>query len=212
MGMTKDDARADGAAGRCDAPTPANRAARRRAVHGHWGIATDGNARARVMARAWALRRSTEAGRHYGPVTGKTYDVLRSIERHMDHVTGACFPSHETLGDDADCARSTVQLAIARLRELGLVAWLTRYARKVVEVLDPTTGERTRRVVVVRTSNAYAMLDPRLAGRGRDEVEPWRPVALRPSWRERRVAAVVAGALIPIYGPDRGSPTAPDGR
>ena len=189
MGKRKDGAGEPRAATGDDAPVPTNRSERRKARHGHWGVAIDRNARARVIARAWALRRATRPGAHYGPVTAKAHDVLRAIDRFMDHETGACFPSHEALGNEAGCSRSTVQTAIKALRDLGLITWLTRYAKAVIEVVDAATGEARKRVVMVRTSNAYAMLDvDRSPGRAAGVAE-WKPVVLRRSWRERTSGA-----------------------
>lgn len=179
-------ARADGATPGGDAPAPGNRAGRRRAAHGRWGVPVDGNGRARVKARAWAMRRATRPGKHYGEVTAKQHDVLLALDALMDHRTGACFPSLEALADAAGCARSTAQLAVAALRRLGLVTWLTRYERRLVDVVDGTTGRVERRLLFLRTSNAYALLDlgPGVPTRPSDAPD-WRPVAARPSWRDR---------------------------
>jgi hypothetical protein len=56
---------------------------------------------------------------------------------------GRCDPSHETLAADSGKAASTVQRALKRLAECGLLGWLRRIVRE---------GSR-----VVQTSNSYML-------------------------------------------------------
>ena len=45
--------------------------------------------------------------------------------------TGLCFPSYQTIADKADCARSTVALALIALEDAGLLTWVHRIKRRL---------------------------------------------------------------------------------
>jgi hypothetical protein len=62
----------------------------------------DRNGKARLMARAGALMRATEAGKHYGHITAKAYAVLQALVWTLHNsATGCCFPSYEAIKDAA---------------------------------------------------------------------------------------------------------------
>jgi len=120
----------------------------------------DRNAKVRVLTLARALKHRTVAGKHYGDVTAKFIDVLEALlwGFHNAH-TGRCFPSYDTIADKAGCARSTVYEAIRALEAAGIMTWVNRIARIREPVLD-LFGQWATRWRVIRTSNAYAFIDP----------------------------------------------------
>jgi hypothetical protein len=120
----------------------------------------DRNAKVRVMARARALMRRTEKGKHYGQVTAKALAVLQALlwGRH-NAETGRCFPSYETIAEDAGCARSTVAEAIKALEEAGILTWVNRIKR-VREHCRDLFGQWGVVTRVWRTSNGYSFNDP----------------------------------------------------
>ena len=119
-------------------------------------VPLDRNAKCRIMVFARAKLRRDSPGRHYGPVTAKSYAVLEALlwAFHNRH-TGLCFPSYESIAKQAGCARSTVALAIKALEAAGILTWCNRLRR--VRVYGPA-GWRWR---VVRTSNGYRFTDQR---------------------------------------------------
>lgn len=123
----------------------------------------DREAKVRVMARARALMRTTEAGKHYGPVTAKALAVLEALLWGFHNSrSGLCFPSYETIAERADCARSTVAVAIKALEFAGVLGWVNRITR-IAEAERDLFGHWVRRWRIVRISNAYRFIDPKAA-------------------------------------------------
>ena len=73
-------------------------------------VPLDGNQKARIQAyaRAWSAR-NRQPGQHKGPITRTFLDVLQALLWGFHNSrTGCCFPSHEAIAAEAECARSTV--------------------------------------------------------------------------------------------------------
>lgn len=75
-------------------------------------------------------------------------------------ATGKCFPSYETIAEKAECARSTVYEAIRALEDAGILSWVNRIARIREWWGADLFGKPQPRWRVIRTSNAYAFVDP----------------------------------------------------
>jgi DNA-binding MarR family transcriptional regulator len=120
----------------------------------------DRNAKARIMYLARCLMRKTEAGKHYGEITAKSFAVLEALLWcfHNAH-SGLCFPSYEAIAAKAHCARSTVAEAIKALEAAGLLSWVNRIVRIRVAERD-LLGRRVAGWKVIRTSNSYRFRDP----------------------------------------------------
>ena len=124
------------------------------------GRPLDREAKVRIMARARALLRATEPGKHYGPLTAKTLAVLEALLWGFHNSkSGQCMPSYETIAERAGCARSTVALALKALEATGLLTWVNRLTRVVEEARD-LFGHWIRRWRTIRISNAYVFRDP----------------------------------------------------
>jgi hypothetical protein len=80
---------------------------------------------------------------------------------HNAH-TGACFPSYEAIAVKAECCRDTVYEAIKALEFAGVLTWVNRIVRERVRERD-LFGKWATRWRVLRTSNAYAFRDPKVA-------------------------------------------------
>jgi hypothetical protein len=120
----------------------------------------DRNAKARIMVFARALSRQTEKGKHYGIVTAKFLAVLGALLWGFHNCgTGRCFPSYERIAERADCTRSTVYEAINALERAGVLTWVNRIVR-IREWGPDLFGRARNRWRVIRTSNAYAFIDP----------------------------------------------------
>ncbi len=123
----------------------------------------DREAKIRIMNRARALMKPTEAGKAYGLLTAKTLEVLKTLLWHFHNAqSGACFPSYETLAAEARCARSTVAKAIKTLKTAGILAWVNRLVRKRVPERD-LSRKLSYQYRVFRTSNAYVFRDQKAA-------------------------------------------------
>jgi DNA-binding transcriptional MocR family regulator len=123
------------------------------------GLPLDREAKVRIMHRARALLRATEAGKHYGPLTAKALAVLEALLWGFHNSkSGQCMPSYETIAERAGCARSTVALALAALEAAGILTWVNRLVRVREEVRD-LFGRWVRRWRTIRSSNAYAFRD-----------------------------------------------------
>lgn len=132
-------------------------------------VPLDRNAKIRIMTLARALSRRTEAGKHYGLVTAKFVAVLEALVFGFHNCRdGRCFPSYERIADRAGCARSTVYEAIRALERAGLLTWVNRITR-IREWGPDLFGRARNRWRVVRTSNAYAFVDPKPS---RSELRP----------------------------------------
>jgi Helix-turn-helix domain len=139
--------RADG--GRAGAAKSPRASLRRPKVFGYtYGRPLDRNARTRLMHRARAFMRRTAPGRAYGELTAKHVQVLEAlVYGFLNSRDGRCFPSLAKLAERAGCAVSTVQLAIAALERVGLLAWVHRLKRVWID----------GRWRVHRTSNGYTV-------------------------------------------------------
>jgi len=123
-------------------------------------VPLDRNAKARVKEMARALLRKTEAGRHYGVVTAKALAVLDALLWGFHNTkSGQCDPSYEAIAKRADCARSTVSLAIKALELAGVLSWVNRIIRERDHERD-LFGHWVTRWRIIRTSNAYLFRDP----------------------------------------------------
>ena len=124
-------------------------------------VPLDRNAKVRVKELARALLRKTEAGRHYGVVTAKALAVLDALLWGFHNTkSGQCDPSYEAIAKRADCARSTVSLAIKALELAGVLSWVNRIIRERDHELD-LFGHWMTRWRIIRTSNAYVFRDPK---------------------------------------------------
>ena len=122
----------------------------------------DGNAKARIMARARALSHKTEKGKHYGLITAKYLKVLEVLLWKFHNArSGLCFPSYESIAAAAKCTQSTVGEAIKALEDAGLLTWVNRIAR-IRESFRDLFGHRGNRTRVIRTSNGYAFIDRKI--------------------------------------------------
>jgi Helix-turn-helix domain len=79
-------------------------------------------------------------------------------------INGRCFPNYETIAERADCARSTVYEAIHALERAGILSWVNRIAR-IREWGPDLFGRAQNRWRVIRTSNAYTFVDPKICGK-----------------------------------------------
>jgi DNA-binding transcriptional MocR family regulator len=112
------------------------------------------------MTLARALSHRTEQGKHYGIITAKFVAVLEALLWGFHNAaTGRCFPSYETIADRAGCARSTVYDALRALEDAGILTWVNRITR-IREMGVDLFGKAANRWRVIRTSNAYAFIDP----------------------------------------------------
>ena len=108
----------------------------------------DRNDRARVMALAHSSRRK-------GEITRAAVDILRALlYRFANLKDGRCFPSYETIGDEAGCNPRTVGRCLPDLEAAGFLTWVNRLlrVRERVEGLGHIWATVWR---VNRTSNAY---------------------------------------------------------
>jgi len=97
----------------------------------------DRNAKVRIEIRARVLMRRTAAGKHYGQITAKAFDVLKALLWGFHNAqSGLCFPSYETIAYKAGCARSTVTEAIKALEDAGIMSWVNRITRTREAVQD----------------------------------------------------------------------------
>jgi DNA-binding MarR family transcriptional regulator len=115
----------------------------------------DREAKCRVMTLARALSRRRARGHAYGGgITAKALEVMECLLwRFHNARSGLCFPSYDSLAAAVGCARSTVATALKALERAGVLSWVNRLVRR----RDPLDG----RVRVMRTSNGYAIHDPR---------------------------------------------------
>jgi hypothetical protein len=121
----------------------------------------DRNAKARLLHRARCLMQATEKGRHYGPITAKTYAVLCALLIGFHNGgTGRCFPSYERIQEVAGCCRQTVAMALAALEEAGLL----RVCNRLLRVRWKDEMALATRARVLRTSNCYVFAGANLVG------------------------------------------------
>jgi hypothetical protein len=113
-------------------------------------------------ARAWD-RETRQPGRHGGIVGRTALAVLYTLAfDFLNHRTGGCDPSLDAIAAKAGCCRRTVVNALARLRDLGLLAW----RRRCEEDRDDKGRFRLR-----QRTNAYGLLPPS-QWRGYRDPEP----------------------------------------
>jgi hypothetical protein len=123
----------------------------------------DSQAKTRLWAEAKAYNAAhKQKGQHWGPLTRTTMTVLRVLlwQFHDADGSGRCFPGVNRIADAADCCRDSVNVAIKALESAGLLTWVHRIARirrRVRDLVDAWQLEWQ----VIRTSNAYQLLDPR---------------------------------------------------
>jgi hypothetical protein len=120
----------------------------------------DRNAKARVWAAANAYNMANRR-QHWGPLTRTTMDVLKALlwRFHGADGGGRCFPSFERIAAAAKCHRDTVCEAIKALEDAGILTWVHRIARIRRQERD-LFGRLVSVWQVIRTSNAYQLLDP----------------------------------------------------
>src|SRR4051812_28853673 len=114
-------------------------------------------------ARRWD-RETRQPGRH-GGVIGRTalttlYTLLFDL---LNHKTGRLDPSLDAIAAKAGCCRRAVVDALARLRDLGLLAW----RRRCEETRDAEGRFRLR-----QKTNAYGLLPPSQWIGYRDDTPP----------------------------------------
>lgn len=121
------------------------------------------NIKKRLMKLARvAMRSPREPGKPWGRISAKHLEVFKALLWDFHNAkTGLCFPSYKTIADKADCAPSTVGLALIALEEAGLLDWVHRLKRRYETVKnlfgEGVHGQRSR---VERTSNGYRFPDP----------------------------------------------------
>lgn len=119
---------------------------------GRWthGPSLDRNERARLMVYAEGLDRRTHLpGQHGGCLKRTGLAVLKALLwGFQSRDTGRCDPSYDAIAQVANLSRSTVALALKRLRAAGILDWVQRHrwARAY--------GQK----VLVRASNAYRIM------------------------------------------------------
>ena len=124
-------------------------------------VPLDRNAKARIAAysRAWD-RLHRQPGQRGGALGRAALDVLGALLWVFHNArSGVCFPSYETIAGKAGCARSTVAEAIKALEFAGVLTWQNRIVR-IRERCRDLFGRVGWRWRVVRTSNAYVLIDP----------------------------------------------------
>jgi hypothetical protein len=114
-------------------------------------------------ARRWD-RDTRQPGRH-GGIIGRTalaalYALLFDF---LNHRTGRLDPSLDAIAHKAGCCRRAVVDALARLRDLGLLAW----RRRCEETRDTEGRFRLR-----QRTNAYGLLPPSQWRGYRDDAPP----------------------------------------
>jgi DNA-binding MarR family transcriptional regulator len=155
--------------------------------------ALDRNAKLRITQRARLLMRRTQAGKAYGAITAKAFDVLKALVWGFHNGrSGVCFPSLERIAERISCARSTVALALKALEAAGLVSWVNRIVRRRVLEEDPS-GKAVSRIRVMRTSNAYTFNDPATEGRPPKSSKSENPTGTQ----NQESSSLVRGAYAP---------------
>ena len=99
-------------------------------------------------------------GQRGGALGRAALDVLSAMLWAFHNArSGCCFPSYETIAAKAGCARSTVAEAIKALEFAGVLTWQNRITR-IRERCRDLFGRDGWRWRVVRSSNAYVLIDP----------------------------------------------------
>ena len=124
----------------------------------------DRNQKARITAyaKAWD-RRHRQPGQRGGALGRAALDVLGALLWVFHNArSGCCFPSYERIAEKTGCARSTVAEAIKALEFAGVLTWQNRIVR-IRERCTDLFGRDGWRWRVIRTSNAYMLIDPKAA-------------------------------------------------
>jgi Helix-turn-helix domain len=124
-------------------------------------VPLDRNAKARISAysRAWD-RLHRQPGQRGGALGRAALDVLGALLWVFHNArSGTCYPGYETIAAKAGCARSTVAEAIKALEFAGVLTWQNRITR-IRERCADLWGREGWRWRVIRTSNAYTLIDP----------------------------------------------------
>lgn len=100
-------------------------------------------------------RQYRRPGQHGGPLTHATFRVLHALLNHTNWSSGHCYPSIETLAKSANCACSTVQLALKALEQAQIINWINRLVFVRTKVTCPLTGRVSFVRQPRRTSNFY---------------------------------------------------------
>lgn len=176
------------------APTAAKPCPRREKLFGDGRPSPlDRNAKLRITQRARLLMRRTQAGKAYGAITAKAFDVLKALVWGFHNGrSGVCFPSLERIAERISCARSTVALALKALEAAGLVSWVNRIVRRRVLEEDPS-GKAVSRIRVMRTSNAYTFNDPATEGRSPKSSKSENPTGTK----NQESSSLLRGAYAP---------------
>jgi len=165
-------------------------------------VPLDREAKVRIMHLARCLKHRIEKGKHYGQLTAKFVDVLHALLWLIhDGKSGQCNPAYDTIADKADCARSTVAVAIAVLERVGILSWVNRIHRIRVRERD-LFGQWGTSWRVLRTSNAYVFHDPKTAAsQGKSSKSEIKSGPLDPSFKkETDGGARLAGAPVDGVG------------
>jgi hypothetical protein len=124
-------------------------------------VPLDRNAKARIAAYAKAWDRQHRHPSQRGGALGRAaLGVLQALLWVFHKArSGCCFPSYETIAAKAGCARSTVAEAVKALEFAGVLTWPNRIVR-IREHCRDLFGRDGWRWRVIRTSNAYQLIDP----------------------------------------------------
>jgi Helix-turn-helix domain len=189
------------------------RLSRREKVFGSGrAVPLDRNAKARIAAyaRAWNARNRLP-GQHKGPITRAFLDVLGALLWGFHNSrSGACFPSYERIAEKAECARSTVAEALKALEWAGVLTWQNRIVR-IRERCRDLFGRVGWRWRVVRTSNAYVLIDPasksdqRTGTPDQEDSKPLQAPAVDPASPLQRALARLSAAIAAKDGIEQGA-------
>jgi Helix-turn-helix domain len=187
--------------------------ARREKVFGPGrAVPLDKNAKARITAytRAWD-RLHRQPGQRGGALGRATFDVLGALLWVFHNArTGCCFPSYERIAERAGCARSTVAEAIKALEFAGVLTWQNRITR-IRERCRDLWGREGWRWRVIRTSNAYVLIDPasksdqRTGTPHQEESKPVLALAIDPTSPLERALARLGAVLAAKEGIEQGA-------
>ena len=128
--------------------------------------------------------------------------------------SGCCFPSYETIAGKAGCARSTVAEAIKALEFAGVLTWQNRIVR-IRERCRDLFGRVGWRWRVIRTSNAYVLIDPasksdqRTGTPDQEDSKLLQAPAVDPDSPLERALARFGAALVTKEGIEQDGATAP---
>lgn len=133
-----------------------------------------GSGRPRPLDREAKLRlvRYLRERRAARELTRACLDVAEKLLfKFHNAASGRCFPSYKALAAAAGCAVSTAQKAVAALERLGVLSWVHRLKREVVDGV----------LCVRRSSNGYAFSVPAGAPAPAPAPAPARVPAIAPA-------------------------------